>query len=81
MKPHRGTLILALGVLSILGCIPLGPIAWWMGMHDVMRMADGKIDRRGKLPTDIGRFLGMTVTVLTCFVLLVSLVVNLVAGG
>lgn len=80
MRPHRGTLILFLGVFALLGCIPLGPLAWWMGMHDVLQMAAGKMDRRGKLPTDIGRFLGMAVTMLTCFVLLAGVVVNLVVG-
>lgn len=47
-------------------------------MHDVLQMAAGKMDRRGKLPTDFGRFLGMAVTMLTCFVLLSGVVVNLV---
>lgn len=81
MKPDRGTLILVLGVLSLLGCVPLGPVAWWMGIHDVLLMADGQMDPTGKVRTDIGRFLGMVATVLTCFALLAGLVVNLVAGG
>ena len=81
MKPHRGPMILALGVLALMGIVPLGPIAWWMGMHDVMLMDDGQMDPSGKVTTDIGRFLGMAVTVLTGFLLLAGLIVNLVAGS
>lgn len=50
-------------------------------MHDLIQMADGKVAPRGKLPTEIDRFLGMCVTVLTCFVLVVGLIVNLVMAS
>jgi len=81
MRPHRGTLILVLGVLSILGFVPLAPAAWWMGMHDILQMADGKMDPSGKRATDIGRFLGMVVTVLTCLMLAILLVMQLLVAG
>src|SRR5690242_11171194 len=34
LRPHRGTLILVLGILSIVTCGFLGPIAWIMGSND-----------------------------------------------
>ncbi len=81
MKPHRGSLILILGILSVLGLVVLGPLAWWLGTQDLRQMEEGQIDPAGKVTTNLGRFLGMISTVLTGVILLAGLVVNLVAGG
>ena len=49
MKPHRGTLILVLGIVSIFVCgIILGPIAWVMGNNDLREMSAGTMDPSGK---------------------------------
>ncbi len=73
MKPHRGTLILVLGVLSLILCAPLGVAAWMMGRKDLKLMAAGEMDPSGKDLTNIGRILGIIGTVL--------LVIGLVLGG
>lgn len=60
MKPHRGTLILVLGILSIFVCgIVLGPIAWVMGNNDLREISAGTMDPSGKDMTNAGRICGM----------------------
>lgn len=64
MKPHRGTLILVLGILSLIFCAPLGVVAWIMGNADLKAMAAGTMDPAGKDTTNIGRILGIIGSVL-----------------
>lgn len=64
MNSHRGGLILVLGILGVAGCLPCAPIAWLMGNADLDKMRDGAMDPSGAQLTNIGRFLGMVVTVL-----------------
>src|SRR5438552_7695970 len=42
VQPHRGTLILVLGILSIVTCQILGPIAWVLGNNDLAEMRSGR---------------------------------------
>ena len=62
MTPHRGTLILVLGILSLIICYPLGIVAWVMGNADMKAIAAGTMDPEGKSLTNIGRILGMVGT-------------------
>jgi len=64
MKPHRGTLVLVLGILSLIICQPLGIVAWVLGSSDLKGIAAGTIDPSGKDLTNIGRILGIIATVL-----------------
>lgn len=64
MKPHRATLVLVLGVLSLILCQPLGIVAWLLGAADLKQMAAGAMDPSGKDLTNIGRILGIIATVL-----------------
>ena len=67
MKPHRGTLILVLGILSLVACGPLGIAAWIMGNGDLKEMDAGAMDPSGRSTTNAGRICGIissTVTVL-----------------
>ena len=59
MKPHRGTLILVFGVLSLVVCMPLGIAAWIMGKSDLREMDEGKMDPSGRGETNAGRICGM----------------------
>jgi hypothetical protein len=60
MKPHRGTTILILGILSLF-CygIILGPIAFFMGTSDIKQMQEGQMDPSGMGITNAGRFIGL----------------------
>ena len=64
MKPHRGTLILVFGILSLVLCAPLGIPAWIMGNADLKEMDAGKMDPSGRSITQGGRICGIIGTVL-----------------
>ncbi len=64
MKPHRGTLILVLGILSIVICGFLGIPAWIMGKNDLAAMDAGQMDTAGRSLTNAGRICGMIGTIL-----------------
>ena len=64
MKPHRGTLILVLGILSLIICQPVGIAAWIMGNADLKQIAAGTMDPEGKSLTQIGKILGMIAVIL-----------------
>lgn len=72
MKPHRGTLILVFGILSlVVSCFPLGIAAWIMGNGDLKQMDAGTMDPSGRSNTNAGRICGIIGTVL----LIISVVV------
>jgi predicted Zn finger-like uncharacterized protein len=62
--PHRGSLILTLGILSLFVCAPLGIAAWLMGNADLEKMRRGEMDRSGEGATNAGRILGIISTCL-----------------
>ena len=64
MKPHRGTLILVLGILSLIICQPVGIAAWIMGSADLKEIAAGTMNPEGKSLTQIGQILGIIAVVL-----------------
>lgn len=67
LPEHRGGVILALGICSLLlGCIGLvrGPIAWTMGNTDLAAMRAGRMDPEGEGLTNAGRICGIIGTVL-----------------
>ena len=64
LEPHRGTLILILGVLSLMACQLIGPFAWAMGGADLKKMRAGVMDPAGENETRIGYILGIVGTVL-----------------
>jgi hypothetical protein len=64
MKPHRATLILVLGILSLVICAPLGIAAWIMGNTDLKEMDAGAMDPSGRSSTNAGRICGIIGTVL-----------------
>jgi hypothetical protein len=63
VQPHRGWLILALGLLSI--PIPLlSIVAWLMGNADLTAMEQGRMDRMGEANTRTGSTIGFVVTLI-----------------
>jgi hypothetical protein len=68
LRPHRGVVILVLGILSIvlicgIGLI-LGPIAWIMGSNDLREIHEGRMDPAGEGLTMAGRICGIVGTCL-----------------
>lgn len=58
-QPHRDTMILVLGILSLIVCAPLGIVAWVMGRNDLAAMRSGNMDRSGESFTSVGHVLGI----------------------
>jgi hypothetical protein len=82
--PHRGTLILVLGILSLVGCgIFTGIPAWIMGSGDLKQIRAGQMDPEGEQLTNIGRILGMISCILSGVVLLIYCFIFMIAiiGG
>lgn len=80
MKPHRATLILVFGVLSLIMCAPLGIAAWIMGNADLKEMAAGVMDPSGKDMTNIGRILGMIASILMILGVIAFLLLAVLGG-
>jgi hypothetical protein len=74
LNPHRGVLILILGILGILCCFICGIVAWVMGNNDLREMAAGRMDPSGRGLTQAGKICGIVSVVL----LIVGIVLNLI---
>ena len=60
----RGSAILVLGVLSLVLCNVLGPVAWVMGNEELRRINTGQVDPMTRNSATAGRLLGIISTVL-----------------
>ncbi len=85
-QPHRGVLILVLGILGIVTCTVIGPIAWVMANRDLEEIDTGRMDPEGRDMTNIGRILGIVGTCLLGAQLLFGLawlafLITMVAAG
>lgn len=73
MKPHRGTLVLVLGILSLVICQPLGIASWIMGSNDLKEMDAGGMDPSGRSLTQAGKICGMIAVILLALGVLLGL--------
>jgi hypothetical protein len=80
MTPHRGTLILVLGVLGLILCMPLGIVAWVMGSGDLKEMDAGTMDAGGRSMTQAGKIFGIITVVFFAVAFIAGLMVALVVG-
>jgi len=64
---HRGALVLTLGILSLVICGLLGPVAWVMGNNDLAAMRAGRMDPSGEGVTQAGRICGIISTAIIAF--------------
>lgn len=81
LRPHRGGMILALGILSIVLCFLCGIFAWVMANNDLREMAQGRMDPSGRGSTQAGKICGIIGTVLGSLAVLWSLFWMIVFGG
>lgn len=88
-QPHRGAIILTLGILSLVICAILGIIAWVMANNDLRLMNAGQMDPSGRGITQAGKICGMIGTILMCiglgfavlYFLFVIVIFGVVAAG
>jgi hypothetical protein len=71
LMPHRGSAVLTIGIISIVGCficpiisVIMGPIAWTMGNTDTKEIRTGRMDPDGEGTTTAGKICGIVGTVL-----------------
>ena len=79
LKPHRGTLVLVLGILGLVCCFICGIIAWVMGNADLKEMDAGIMDSEGRGITQAGKICGIVSIALQAVGLLVWLGMMLLA--
>lgn len=74
MKPHRGAVVLVLGILGIVFCVICGIVAWVMGNEDLRQMDSGQMDPSGRSTTQAGRILGIVSVALAAFVAVIGVI-------
>ena len=57
--PHRGTLVLVMGILSWFLCCVFGVVAWYLGSQDIKQMNAGSMDPSGLTLTKAGYWIGV----------------------
>lgn len=78
--PRAGT-ILVFGILSLVVCSILGPVAWVMGNEELRRIDSGQTSPEGRSNVQTGRILGIVTSVLLMVaVLFIVFALILVAG-
>lgn len=64
LRAHRATLVLILGIVGLLCCMPVGIVAWVLGHQDLKDMDAGAMDPTGRGMTQAGKILGIISVVL-----------------
>jgi len=64
VRPHRGTVVLVLGILGLVCCFICGIISWVMGNTDLREMDAGRMDPSGRGLTQAGKICGIISVVL-----------------
>ena len=63
VAPHRGQLMMMLGILSLfVAPLILAPITWLMARNDLKEMDEGRMDSAGRPETSTGRLCAMIST-------------------
>ena len=81
LAPHRGVVILVLGIIGIVCCFICGIIAWVMGNNDLREMAAGRMDPSGEGLTKAGKICGMISVIIQIIGFVIWLLMLLAGGG
>ena len=81
VAPHRGVLILVLGILGIVCCFICGIIAWVMGNNDMREMDAGRMDPTGRGLTQAGKICGIVSVILQIVGFVIWLLMMLLGVG
>ena len=81
LRPHRGGMILAFGIIGLLLCGIFAPFAWAMGKSDLKEMRSGRMDRSGQGSTQAGMICGMIATILMILYFLLIMVLFCAGAG
>ena len=82
LEPHRGTLILVLGILSLVLCgFFTGIPAWIMGKGDLAKIKDGMMDPEGEGTTKAGMICGMICCIISAVLIGLIILLTILGGG
>ncbi len=84
MQPHRGGVILALGIIGLVVCVITGIIAWVMGSSDLREMREGLRDPAGEGLTRAGMICGIisvAINVLVLIIWIFAVAIGAASGG
>lgn len=81
LKPHRGTLVLVLGILGLVCCVICGIVAWVMGNADLAEMDAGTMDPEGRGMTQAGKICGIISVCLAILGVLIWLLMMIIGIG
>ena len=79
----QATTVLVLGILGLVTCPILGPIAWQMGQKELEAIDSGRRPPQNRNNANVGRILGIIGTVilaLAVLIVIVSVLFLVVAG-
>ena len=79
--PHRGVLILVLGILGIVCCFICGIVAWVMGNNDMREIDAGRMDPTGRGLTQAGKICGMVGVILSIVAIVMQVIFMLLGMG
>lgn len=79
--PSRSSTILTLGILGLVVCGIMGPIAWAMGSEELRRIDEGLTDPTQRGTVVAGKVCGIIATILMCVSLLFIVWVFAMAAG
>ncbi len=80
-RPHRGVLVLVLGIVGIILCVVAGIVAWVLGSSDLREMDAGRMDPSGRGLTQAGKILGIISVVLNCLAILAWIALVMLGMG
>ncbi len=80
VAPHRGVVVLTLGILGLIICAPLGVVAWVMGRKDLAEMRAGRMDPSGMGLTQAGYITGIIGSIFLILGLLAAILGLVIAG-
>lgn len=80
-RPHRGVLVLVLGILGLVLCVICGIVAWVLGNSDIREMEAGRMDPTGLGLTKAGKICGIISVVLNVVVIGIWLVMFVILGA
>ena len=78
-RPHRGAVILVMGLVGLVAQCPVFSVmAWVMGTSDLDEIRAGRMDPEGEGSTKVGRMLGMLVSLFWVIIAVVATLASLV---
>ena len=80
-EQDRSTLILVLGIVTLVACQVLGPIPWIMGKNDLEKIRQGRIAAQAEPLTKAGMICGIIATALFVLGLIFIIFQVLLAGA